>query len=111
MINNTAVGFLICKFFGVTLIISIEGAMLAMSTRRSHPLHRGMMLALDLEKMGGVKGRLRCGKECPGREEPVGLNLHLFEQLQPSHLPRVRGGAVGLGTRIPSSDRRKQTRT
>lgn len=83
---------------------------IAISTR-SHPLHREMVLASDLEKMGGVKGRLRSGKECPGREEPVLLNLHLFVQLQAGHLPRLVGGAMGLGTRILSSHRRKQTRT
>lgn len=82
----------------------------AISTRRNHPLYRKMVLALDLEKMGGVKGRLRSGKECLGREEPVLLNLNLILQLQTGHLPRVRGGAVGLGTRILSSHRRKQTR-
>lgn len=64
----------------------------AFGTGGNHPLHRETVLALDLEKKGGVKGRLRSGKECPGREEPVWLDSYLLVQLQPGHVPRVRGG-------------------
>ena len=80
-------------------------------TGRDPLLCRETVLALDLEKKGGVKGRLRSGKECPGREEPVRLNLYFLVQLQPGHVPRVRGGAAGLGTRMLSSHHKKQTRT
>lgn len=84
---------------------------MAIGTGRDHPLCREMVLALDLEQKGGVKGRLRSGKECPGREEPMWLNLYFLVQLQPGHVPRVRGRAVGLETRMPSSHHKKKTRT
>lgn len=83
---------------------------MAASTRRNHPLAWEMMLVLDLEKMGGVEGRVWSGKECPGREEPVVLNLHPLVQLKPGHLLGVRGGD-GLRTGVWSSPCRKQTRT
>lgn len=59
---------------------------------------------------GKVKGRLRSGKECPGREEPMLLNFHLLVWSKPGHRLRTRGVDVGLGTWVWSCHRRKKTK-
>lgn len=46
-------------------------------------------MAVDLEKMGGVKGRLRSGKECPSRKK-----AHTVELASEARSKR-RGHGVG----------------